>query len=128
MPNATSLYIKAEILPPDAQGKVRVTYLIDPQQITFSDLPNGRKHVLIDVLAIVWDKKGHDVGHAAHTIEATLDERAYRQILGRGLQATQYIEAKPDAYRVRIGAVDRASQQVGTIDAVFAADRAALAK
>jgi VWFA-related protein len=128
MPNATSLYMKAEILPPDDHGKVRITYLIDPQQITFSDLPGGRKHVLVDLLAVVWDKKGHEVGHAAHTVEATVDQSNYRKLLRSGLQATQFVEAKPDAYRVRIGAIDRASQQVGTIDAVFPVDRAALAK
>src|SRR5258708_23860573 len=102
--------------------------VIDPQQITFSDLPGGRKHVLVDLLAVVWDKKGHEVGHAAHTVEATLDQSNYRKLLRSGLQATQFVEAKPDAYRVRIGAIDRSRQQVGQIHEVFHVDRAALAK
>ncbi|HET9743662.1 MAG TPA: VWA domain-containing protein [Terriglobales bacterium] len=121
MPDSTSLFIKALILPPDAGHKsLRVTYLIDPQQVTFSDMPNGRKHALVDLLAIVWDKNGKDVGHAADTIDATLDQAAYQNVLHSGLQASQEIAVQPGAYRVRIGAVDRASQQVGTIDAVLA--------
>lgn len=120
MPDSTSLFMKALILPPDADHKsVRVTYLIDPQQVTFADMPNGRKHALVDLLAVVWDKNGKDVGHAADTIDATLDQAAYQKVLHSGLQASQEIAVQPGAYRVRIGAVDRASQQVGTIDSVL---------
>ena len=121
MPDSTALYIKAQVLPPDpAHAAVRITYLINPQQVTFTDLPDGRKHAFVDLLAVVWDNHGRDVGHAADTIDATLDAKQYQQVLRGGLQASQEVHTQPGAYRVRLGAVDRASQQVGTIDVVLA--------
>jgi VWFA-related protein len=121
MPDSTALYVKAEVLPPDSgHQSVRITYLIDPQQVTFTDLPDGRKHAFVDLLAVVWDDHGKDVGHAANTIDATLDPKQYQQVLRSGLQAAQEVRTQPGAYRVRLGAVDRISQQVGTIDVVLA--------
>lgn len=121
MPDSTGLYIKAEVLPPDQEHPaVRITYLINPQQVTFTDLPDGHKHAFVDLLAVVWDDHGKDVGHAADTIDATLDAKQYQQVLRSGLQASEIVHTQPGAYRVRLGAVDRASQQVGTIDVVLA--------
>lgn len=117
MPDSTALFIKAEVLPPDARHQsVRVTYLINPQQVTFTDTQDGRKHAFIDLLAVVWDKNGKDVGHAADTLDATVNMDQYRKILRTGLQAAQEIPVKTGASRARVGAVDRLSQQVGTID------------
>lgn len=120
MPDSTALYLKAEVLPPDPNKQsVRITYLVNSQQITFTDAPGGHKHAFVDLLAVVWDRNGKDVGHSANTIEATLSQDDYHKILRAGLQASQEIAVKPGAYRVRLGAVDRLSQQVGTIDVLL---------
>jgi VWFA-related protein len=120
MPNSTSLYLKAEILPPDAEHQaVRITCLIDPQQVTFTDTPNGGKHATIDLLTVVWDDRGKDVGHNAQTVEANLDEAQYKAILRSGIQVSESVPVGGRAYRVRLGAVDRASQDVGTLDVEF---------
>ena len=109
------------MLPPDAARHfVRITYLINPQQITFTDSADGRKHAFVDLLAVVWDRNGKDIGHSADTVDATVSQSEYAKVLRTGLQASQEIAVKPGAFRVRLGAVDRVSQQVGTIDVVLA--------
>jgi len=120
MPDSTTLYFKAQVLPPDTDHhSVRITYLINPQQITFTDAAEGRKHAFLDLLAVAWDRNGKDVGHSADTIDATLTQAEYLKVLRTGLQASQEVTVKPSAYRVRVGAVDRLSQQVGTIDVLL---------
>ncbi|PYY17633.1 MAG: hypothetical protein DMG60_10985 [Acidobacteria bacterium] len=121
IPDSTALNLKAQVLPPDADHRsVRITYLVNPQQITFTDAAEGRKHAFVDLLAVVWDQNGRDVGHSADTIDATFSQKEYLSILRAGLQASQEIAVKPSAYRVRLGVVDRLSQQVGTIDVLLA--------
>ena len=120
MPDSTSLYLKAEILPPDAsQRQVRISCLIDAQQMTFSDSQDGKKHAAVDLLTVVWDKSGKDVGHSAETVETNLSAEEYRKVLRSGLQVNEVVPVSGDAYRVRLGAVDRPSQRVGTIDVNF---------
>ena len=120
MPDSTALYLKAQVLPPDSDHhSVRITYLVHPQQITFTDAPEGRKHALVDLLAVVWDRNGKDIGHSADTIDATLTQSEYQKVVRAGLQASQEVAVKPGAYRVRVGAIDRLSQQVGTIDVLL---------
>jgi len=123
-PDSTALYLKAEVLPPDAsRPSVRITYLVNPQQITFTDAPQGKKHAFVDLLAVVWDRNGKDIGHSANTIDATFSKDEYQKVLRAGLQVAQEVPVKPGAYRVRLGAVDRLSQQVGTIDVLLPNDQ-----
>lgn len=120
IPNATSLYLKAEILPPDAEHpQVRVRCLIDPVQVTFSDTSTGGKHAIVDLLTVVWDKNGKDIGHTAQTLEGNLSNAEYQKILHSGLQVNEDVAVNGEAFRVRLGAVDRASQRVGTLDVTF---------
>lgn len=120
IPNATSLYLKAEILPPDAEHpQMRVRCLIDPVQVTFADTSNGGKHAIVDLLTVVWDKNGKDIGHTAQTLEGNLSNAEYQKVLHSGLQVNEYVAVTGEAFRVRLGAVDRASQRVGTLDVTF---------
>jgi len=120
MPDSTSLYLKAEVLPPDAEHPaIRITCLIDAQQITFTETNNGSKHAVLDLLTVAWDKNGKDVGHSAQTVETNLKAEQFRKILRSGLQIEQVVPVSSEAHRVHLGAVDRASQQVGTIDVTF---------
>jgi VWFA-related protein len=123
MPDSTSLYLKAEILPPDSEHPaVRITCLIDAQQVTFTDSKEGGKHAIVDLLAVVWDKKGKDVGHTAQTVEGNLSLGQYRSVLRSGMQVSLVVPVSSEVYRVRLGAVDRISQQVGTIDVALGAN------
>jgi phage tail protein X len=120
MQDATSLYLKAEILSPDSEHPaVRITCLIDAQQVTFTGSKDGGKHVIVDLLAVAWDRKGKDVGHTAQTLEGNLSLGQYRSLLRSGLQVSLEVPVLSEPYRVRLGAVDRISQQVGTIEAAF---------
>jgi VWFA-related protein len=120
MPDSTSLYLKAEILPPDdGHPAVRISCLIDAQQVTFTGSKDGGKHAIVDLLAVAWDRKGKDVGHTAQILEGNLSLGQYRSVLRSGLQVSLVVPVSSEPYRVRLGAVDRISQQVGTIDVAF---------
>lgn len=120
IPNATSLYLKAEILPPDAEHpQVRVRCLIDPVQVTFADTSTGGRHAIVDLLTVVWDKNGKDIGHTAQTFEGNLNDAEYHKVLHSGLQVNEDLAVNGEPFRVRLGAVDRASQRVGTLDVTF---------
>ena len=77
------------------------------------------KQAIVDLLTVVSNKNGKDVGHAAQTLEANLNQEQYRMVLHSGLQVAQSVSVSADAYHVRLGAIDRARQRVGMIEVTF---------
>jgi VWFA-related protein len=117
MPPATSLYLTAKVTAPAQAGKpVRVDYIINPNGVTFSDAQNSTKHAVVDCMVIAYDQEGREVGHASDTLDATIPMNQYDWVLRRGLPANQEIVLKPGAYNLRLGVMDRTSQQIGTLD------------
>jgi VWFA-related protein len=117
MPPATMLYVMASVEPPKAKQKtVKINYIIAPSNVTFTDLPENKKHVLIDCMAVAFDKDGKEVAHASDTLDGAIPQAAYDAVMKQGLPANQEIELKPGTYNLRLGVMDRATQQVGTVD------------
>jgi hypothetical protein len=117
MPPATSLYLTAKVSPPVQPGKpVRVDYIINTNGVTFSDAENSTKHAVVDCMVIAYDQEGREVGHASDTLDATIPMNQYDWVIRRGLPANQEIMLKPGAYNLRLGVMDRTSQQIGTLD------------
>ncbi len=117
MPPATSLYLTAKVSPPTQPGKpVRVDYIINTNGVTFSDAQNSTKRAVVDCMVVAYDQEGREVGHASDTLDATIPMNQYDSVLRRGLPANQEIVLKPGAYNLRLGVMDRTSQQIGTLD------------
>lgn len=117
MPPATMLYLTASVQPPDAQHKsARISYIIHPNNVTFTDLPENKKHVVVDCMAIAFNKEGKEVAHASDTLDGAIPQSAYDAVMQQGLPASQEIELKPGTYNLRLGVMDRATQQIGTVD------------
>lgn len=117
MPPATMLYVMASVEPPKAKQKtVKINYIISPNNVTFSDLPENKKHVVVDCMALAFDKDGKEVAHASDTLDGAIPMAAYQAVMKQGLPANQELELKSGTYNLRLGVMDRATQQIGTVD------------
>jgi hypothetical protein len=111
------LFITASVLPPDATHKnVRIQYIVNPNGVTFTDAPDQRKHLVLDCIAIAYDKDGKEVAHASDTLDGTIKLAAYETVMNNGIPAQQEMTLPPGAYNLRLGVMDRPSQQIGTVD------------
>jgi len=117
MPQSTMLFLTATVLPPDAAHKdVRIQYIVNPNGVTFTDVADQRKRIVLDCIAIAYDKDGKEVGHASDTLDGTIKAAAYETVMNNGIPAQQEMTLPPGAYNVRLGVMDRPSQQIGTVD------------
>jgi VWFA-related protein len=117
MPPSTMLFLTASVLPPDASHKnVRIQYVVNPNGVTFTDMPEQRKQITLDCIAIAYDKDGKEVGHASDTLDGTIKAAAYETVMNNGIPAQQEMTLPIGAYNLRLGVMDRPSQQIGTVD------------
>lgn len=118
MPPATSMLVTTSIELPDASRKdVKINYIIDSNGINFADMPDNKKRAQIDCMVIAFDSSGKEVAHASDTLDATIPSSAYATVMNYGLPAHQLITLPPGRYNLRIGVMDRTTEQVGTVDA-----------
>lgn len=118
MPPATSMLLTASFEFPDATRKdVRINFVIDSNGVDFADVPDNRKRAQIDCMVIAFDSSGKEVAHASDTLDATIPASVYAAVQTYGLPAHQLISLPPGKYNVRIGVMDRTTQQIGSVDA-----------
>ena len=116
MPPATMLFVTAVIHPPDGKNpKVRIDYVVNPNNVTFAEEPGNKKRVVLDCMAIAYDKEGKEAGHASDTLDGAIPVSAYDAVLAHGLPAQQEISLPPGNYTLRLGVMDRPTQQIGTV-------------
>jgi VWFA-related protein len=117
MPPATSLYLTARVSPPRKPGEqLKIDYVINPNGVTFADAEKGSKHAMVDCMAVAFDLQGREIAHASDTLDATIPAEQYEWVMRRGLPANQEIALKPGTYNLRLGVMDRSTQQIGTLD------------
>jgi hypothetical protein len=115
----TSLYMKVEVDPPAAKEKsksIRITYLFDPETITFATGADGKRTAIIDYEAVCYDLRGQMKKSEVGTLAVALTTDEYNQVLHSGLQAVQTIAPGAGNYRLRLGAIDRTSRHIGTVE------------
>src|SRR5271165_5033468 len=129
MPPATSMMLTAALELPGATRKdVKINYVIDSNGVAFSDVADNKKHVQIDCMVIAFDSSGKEVAHASDTLDATIPANAYAAVQTYGLPAHQLISLPPGKYNLRIGVMDRTTQQIGSVDAPLEVPSAAVAQ
>jgi VWFA-related protein len=117
MPPATSMLLVASIeLPDQARKDVKINYILDSNSVNFADAPDSKKRAQVDCMVIAFDSSGKEVAHASDTLDATVPMNAYAAIQKFGLPAHQLISLPPGKYNLRIGVMDRTTQQIGTVD------------
>ena len=127
--SATSMLLTASLELPDAARKdVNVNYVIDSNGVDFADVPDNKKRAQLDCMVIAFDSSGKEVAHASDTLDATIPPNAYAAVLTYGLPAHQLISLPPGQYNLRIGVMDRTTQQIGTVDAPLVVPGPAIAQ
>jgi VWFA-related protein len=117
MPPATSMLLTASFeLPGAARKEVAINYVIDSNGVSFADVPDNKKRAQIDCMVIAFDSSGKEVAHASDTLDATIPANAYSTVMTYGLPAHQLLSLPPGKYNLRIGVMDRTTQQIGTVD------------
>lgn len=114
---STMMPFVVQVLPPQkVSDPLRVDYVIDPRQVVFKETPDARKHAVIDLMAVAWDSKDHDVGHASDTLDAALSPETFERVSKTGIRTHQELTLPPGAYHLRIGVMDRTNQSIGVLD------------
>jgi len=117
------------VLPPDATHKnVRIQYVINPNSVTFTEQPDQRKRVVLDCIAVAYDADGREVAHASDTMDGSIKAAAYETVMNNGVPAQQELSLPAGAYNLRLGVMDRPSQQIGTLDVPLVVPKVEAAK
>jgi hypothetical protein len=61
-------------------------------------------------------KDGREAAHASDTLDGAIPQAAYDAVMKQGLPVNQEIELNPGTYNLRLGVMDHATQQIGTVD------------
>jgi VWFA-related protein len=116
-PTSTMVLLKVQVLPPDAvHNTVRIEYAISPSDVTFIDTPEKTKHVMLDLMAVAWDKNGKAAAEDSGKIDTAVPLNVYQNVMHSFIPAHQELEVKPGTYTLRVGVVDRNSRKIGTLD------------
>ena len=117
VPESTGLLLRVQVLPPDAERKsASIDFAVDPSDLTFVDGPEQRKQTIVDFMAAASDKNQKDAGSVVSTVNASLRPETYQQVLKTGFPGHLDLDLKPGTYVLRLGAIERASDKIGTVD------------
>ena len=114
--NDISLRLNAMFGSDPKQGSFIRSFLhIDGKNIEFTDLPDGKKKAVFDILAIGFGDNGVPVDQINKTYTATVSEEVYKQIRTRGIVYDFLFPVKkPGAYQLRIALHDKSSKKIGS--------------
>jgi VWFA-related protein len=116
-PTSTMLLIKVQVLPPDANSKaVRIDYAINPHDVTFTDAPDTGKHLMLDLMAVAWDKSNRVAAQKGNALDKAIPMNVYAEVMRSYIPVHQEFEVGPGSYTLRVGVVDRNSRKIGTVD------------
>jgi hypothetical protein len=121
MPAATSIVMKAQVLPPDTSRRtIKLNYAVDPNDVKFQETAEQAKHIVLDFLAVAWDSDGKVAASVSDTLDATLKPDFNMAAIKGGIPAQQELTLKPGKYLLSLGVIDRNTRAMGTIWAPLA--------
>ena len=116
---ATDLGLRARVLPGYSRELgtfVRTLLHIDARGLTFTPGDDGRKTASADVLGMVFDQEGAEVGHLSNGFSVALTAEAADEALRDGLAYVLSLPIKrPGGYQVRFAIRDRRSGALGSV-------------
>jgi VWFA-related protein len=116
MPSATSLLMRAQVLPPDKEHPtVRIDYAVSARDVQLVPSDNGVQIGTVDFMASVWDAQSKFLSSTTQAVNVKVQPNSSTEQLKAGIPAHQEVALKPGKYVMCIGAMDRASQKVGTV-------------
>ena len=115
-PAVTGILFQAGIVPPsDKNGKLVVNFAIDPHTIAFEN-KNGVEHAEVD--CTLWAYKGNDkqkpIMAKGNVIAAAVTPEVHEKIMKTYFPCKRELELKPGVYTLKLGVIDRKTNQMGT--------------
>jgi VWFA-related protein len=116
-PAATAVRFQAGVMPPSggARNKVVVNFAVDPHTVHFERSDDGMEHARIS--CTVWaygNNKEKPIMSSGDTSKADLKPEVYAQLMKQYYPCKQELDLKPGTYTLRLGVLDRNSNQMGT--------------
>ena len=114
--NDISLRLNAMFGNDAKQGPFIRSFLhIEGKNIEFTDLPDGKKKAVIDILAIGFGDNGVPIDQIHKTFTATVSDNVYKTIKTHGVVYDFVFPVKkPGAYQLRVALHDKSSKKIGS--------------
>ncbi len=114
--NDISLHFNAIFGNDAKQGPFIRSFLhIEGKNLEFTDLPDGKKKAVFDILAIGFGAGGNPVDRISKTFTATVSNDVYQEIKKRGIVYDFIFPIKkPGAYQLRVALHDKSSKKIGS--------------
>jgi VWFA-related protein len=118
-PSLTAVQFQARaVMPSDkTQGKVLVNFAIDAHTLAFERSQDGVQHASVSCAVWAFSGKGDPVRSEGNAIEANLPPEVYQQMMASYFPCARSLSLKPGHYTLRLGVLDRTTNQMGTTTA-----------
>ena len=119
-PAATAVRFQAGVVPPSAKTNNRlvVNFAIDPHTVHFERSSDGTEHASLSCTVWAYGKnKDKPTMSRGDTSKADLKPDVYEQVMKQYYPCKQELDLKPGTYTLRLGVLDRNSNQMGTTTA-----------
>lgn len=94
-----------------------IQFAADSHQLTRVDLPDGKIHVSVALISVVYDDQGNLINSASNTLGANLTEAQYEGLRKTGIQYRQQISVPVHgAYSVRTIVNDELGSHLGAVE------------
>lgn len=118
VPASTALVFQARVFPPSEQtnNKVRVSFTIDPHQISFEDA-DGLHHATVDCAIAAYSTHGEAVRAEGGTSNAALKPEQFVAVMNSFFPCQRQLALPPGDYLLRLGVRDNRTGLIGTVNA-----------
>ncbi|MBZ5704535.1 MAG: VWA domain-containing protein [Acidobacteriia bacterium] len=113
----TQVSFSAQVKKTD-QGKVGVSFLVDPKTVSATDSSGGKK-LNLAVYAAVFSPEGKMLDNASQKVDQVFKEDVYQQILQHGILLHMDLNPQPGKNQLRLAVQDLSTGMVGTINAAM---------
>jgi VWFA-related protein len=112
----TQVTFSAQVKPP-TNGKINVTFLVDPNTISVEDAAGGSKKVNVVFYATLFAPDGKMLGNLSQKVDQAFDAATYEKIQKQGILLQMDLDAKPgDNNEVRLVVRDNRTGFMGTLN------------
>lgn len=116
-PASTALIFQVRVFQPSQENnKLRVSFAIDPHQISFEQ-EDGVQHAAVDCAIAAYSKKGEPVRAEGGTANAALKPEQFSAIMSSFFPCQRQLALPPGDYILRLGVRDNHTGLIGTVNA-----------
>ncbi|HEY6271062.1 MAG TPA: VWA domain-containing protein [Terriglobales bacterium] len=116
-PGIAEVRFQAGVMPPasDTRNKLLVNFAVDPHTVLFERSDDGVEHAKL--ICTIWaygKDQDKPIMSKGDTVTADLKPEVYAQVMKQYFPCKQELDLKPGTYTLRLGVLDRNSNQMGT--------------